>query len=275
VGAATFRTIVIVILVSISGAAAAQDTTTHSIQFVTVAPEVKLEVIDWGGPATPGTPTMVLLTGLGDTAHRFDPFATQLVKSYRVFGITRRGFGVSSVPDSGYDADRLGDDVLAVMDTLKLQKPILIGHSLGGEELSSIASRHPERAKALIYLDAGYGYAFAWPGSDMPAPPKPEDPVPPMIRAIITGMRQYTRIPLPALAIYAVPRRVAPNASDDDRARSAEFDKIVVAQADAFEKGVPGSRVVRIANAGHYVHGTNEAEVLREIHQFVNGLKFE
>lgn len=268
-----FRAIVFVTLVSMSGAAAAQDTTPHSIQFVTVAPEVKLEVVDWGGPVTPGTRTMLLLTGLGDTAHRFDPFATQLIKTYRVFGVTRRGFGVSSVPDSGYDADRLGDDVLAVMDALKLEKPILVGHSLGGEELSSIASRHPERAAALIYLDAGYGYAFAAPGSEMPTPPKPDDPVPPMIRAIITGMRQYTRIPLPALAIYAVPRRVAPNASDEDRTRSAELDKTVAAQANAFEKGVPGSRVVRIANAGHNVHTTNETDVLREIQQFVSGLK--
>lgn len=269
----TLRCSIVVALLSAGSVAGAQDTTTHSIQFVTVAPDVKLEVVDWGGPTTPGTRTLVLLAGLGDTVHRFDPFASQLNKTYRVIGVTRRGFGVSSVPDAGYDADRLGDDVLEVMDELKLRTPILVGHSLGGEELSSIASRHPERVAGVIYLDAGYGYAFAWPGSELPAPPKPEDPVPPMIRAIITGMRQYTRIPVPALAIYAVPRRIAPNASEDDRARSAELDKTTAAQADAFEKGVPGSRVVRVANAGHYVHSTNEADVLKEIHQFVNGLK--
>jgi pimeloyl-ACP methyl ester carboxylesterase len=60
-------------------------------------------------------------------------------------GITRRGFGASSVPASGYDADRLGDDVFAVLDSLKLSKPVLAGHSMAGEELSSVASRHPER----------------------------------------------------------------------------------------------------------------------------------
>jgi len=36
----------------------------------------------------------------------------------------------------------------------------LAGHSLAGEELSSIGSRHPDRVAGLIYLDAGYGYAF-------------------------------------------------------------------------------------------------------------------
>src|SRR5215813_13534099 len=72
----------------------------------------------------------------------------------------RGGFGASSVPASGYGADRLGDDVLAVINTLKISKPVLAGHSLGGEELSSIGTRHPEKVAGLIYLDAGYSYAF-------------------------------------------------------------------------------------------------------------------
>jgi non-heme chloroperoxidase len=59
-----------------------------------------------------------------------------------------------------YSADRLGDDVLAVLDALKLYRPVLAGHSLGGEELSSVGSRHPERVAGLIYLDAGYAYAY-------------------------------------------------------------------------------------------------------------------
>jgi pimeloyl-ACP methyl ester carboxylesterase len=37
---------------------------------------------------------------------------------------------------------------------------VLVGHSLGGEELSSVATRHPNRAAALVYLEAGYPYAF-------------------------------------------------------------------------------------------------------------------
>jgi len=90
----------------------------------------------------------------------FDEFAPKLAAGYHVFGITRRGFGASSVPASGYGADRLGDDVLAVMDSLKLERPVLVGHSLGGEELSSVGSRYPERVAGLVYLDAGYQYAF-------------------------------------------------------------------------------------------------------------------
>ena len=135
------------------------DASPHTMQFVTVDKDVKLEVLDWGGSGRP----VVLLTGLGNNAHVFDKFAPKLTATYHVYGITRRGFGVSSTPplDNGnYAADRLGDDVLAVLASLKIDKPVLVGHSIAGEELSSIGSRHPEKVAGLIYLDAGYAYAF-------------------------------------------------------------------------------------------------------------------
>jgi non-heme chloroperoxidase len=124
--------------------------------FVTVDEQVRLEVLDWGGSG----PSIVLLPGGGDTAHVFDGFAPKLAASCHVYGITRRGFGASSVPASGYGTDRLGDDVMAVLDSLKLKRPILVGHSLGGAELSSVGSRYPKRVAGLVYLDAGYQYAF-------------------------------------------------------------------------------------------------------------------
>jgi non-heme chloroperoxidase len=75
-----------------------------------------------------------------------------------------RGSGSSSAPlptDGGtYSADRLGDDVLSVFCQLHLDRPVLVGHSIAGEDLSSVGSRHPEKVAGLIYLDAGYGYAF-------------------------------------------------------------------------------------------------------------------
>ena len=80
-----------------------------------------------------------------------------------MYGITRRGFGQSSTPapiPANYAADRLGDDILAVCDLLKLKRPILVGHSIAGEELSSIGSRYPEKVAGLVYLDATGGYAF-------------------------------------------------------------------------------------------------------------------
>lgn len=105
-----------------------------SIQFVEVGPGVRLEVIDWGGSGRP----IVLLAGLGDTAHVYDQFATRLAPGYHVYGITRRGFGASSVPTSGYTAAQLGDDVVRVLEALKLEHAVLVGHSIAGEELSVV-----------------------------------------------------------------------------------------------------------------------------------------
>jgi len=123
---------------------------------VIVEKAVRLEVLDWGGSGRP----LVLLAGGGDTAHVFDDFAPKLTSSFHVYGITRRGFGQSGFSAEGYGADRLGDDVLAVLDSLKLNRPVLVGHSLGGEELSSVATRHRNRVAGLVYLEAGYPYAF-------------------------------------------------------------------------------------------------------------------
>ncbi len=85
-----------------------RDESPHTAQFITVDSNVKLEVLDWGGSGRP----LVLLAGLGNTAHVFDKFAPKLTSAYHIYGITRRGYGASSDPNSGYAADRLGDDVL-------------------------------------------------------------------------------------------------------------------------------------------------------------------
>lgn len=135
------------------------DITVHSIQFVAVEPGVKLEVLDWGGTGRP----MIFLAGLGNDAHIFDTFAPKFTAHYHVYGITRRGFGASSKPapiKGAYSSDRLGDDVLAVIDALKIKRPVLVGHSVAGEELSSIGSSHPDKVAGLIYLDAANAYAY-------------------------------------------------------------------------------------------------------------------
>ena len=79
----------------------AGDQADHHIQFITVDTNVKLEVLDWGGSGQP----VILLTGLGNNAHVYDEFAPKLTASHHVYGITRRGFGASSHPDSGNSAD--------------------------------------------------------------------------------------------------------------------------------------------------------------------------
>ena len=62
-----------------------------SASFVTVDRDVRLEVLGWGGPSTGRT--LVLVPGLGNTAHIFDVLATKLAARYHVSASRARGFG--------------------------------------------------------------------------------------------------------------------------------------------------------------------------------------
>jgi non-heme chloroperoxidase len=304
-----------------------RDSSAHSIRQIAVDPNVSLEVLDWGGSGRP----VVLLAGAGNTAHVFDQFATKLVGRYRVYGITRRGFGRSSAPTSGYSADRLADDVLAVLDSLHLTKPVLIGHSIAGQELSSIGTRRPERVSGLVYLDGGYAYAYydsaqsntliniydvqrklaslspalspraletiisellttslplmerdmrGW-AQRLAAGPNRDATPPPFVRdfvadSLFAGAQKFTAIRGPVLAIFAAPREPS-TALRNDPVALAKADSSYLAdvmpQITAFERGVPGSRVVRIPHSNHYVFRSHEAEVLREVFAFIGALR--
>ncbi len=120
---------------------------------------VRLEVLDWGGEGRP----LVLLAGLGNTAHVFGELAAELTGLGHVYGVTRRGFGGSTRAESGYGVERLGEDVVAVLDALGIDAPVLVGHSIAGQEISYIASRWPDRIAGAVYLDAAYRYAYYTP----------------------------------------------------------------------------------------------------------------
>ncbi|RKH03182.1 alpha/beta fold hydrolase [Corallococcus sp. CA047B] len=142
----------------------------HQVRRVQVAQGVELEVLDYGGKG----PALVFLPGLGSTAHVYDVLAPEFVATHHVYAFTRRGYGASSWPASGYDSATLGHDVLVALDGLGLSKATLAGHSLAGDELNWLGIHHPERVEALIFLDAtdnrGEIATFL---KDRPLPPLP------------------------------------------------------------------------------------------------------
>lgn len=143
------------------------DTSPHKTRMVAVEKNVRLEVLDWGGGGRP----LFFIHGLGGTAHDFDKFAARLTGRYHVYGVTRRGNGNSDKPQAvieNYATPRLGKDVLAVIDALKIAKPLLVGFSMGGTELGWIGAQHPEKVAGLIYLDAAYAYAYYAAGNVAP-----------------------------------------------------------------------------------------------------------
>jgi non-heme chloroperoxidase len=126
-----------------------RDPSPHQVRFVNVEPSVRVEVLDWGGTGRPLVFVPCYLTG-----HAFDDIAPKLADRFHVYGFTRRGIGASDRPPSGYELQRSVDDLHAVLDSLRMRKPILAANSCGGWTVTALAVKHPDRVGGLVYLEA-------------------------------------------------------------------------------------------------------------------------
>jgi len=114
---------------------------------------IRLEYLDWGGTG----PALIFIPGSGDDPHVFDDLAPAFTDRFHVIAYARRGSAESEARPP-YDTETLTDDLLGLMNALKIAKASLVGWSLGGNEITAMALRHPGRVAALVYLDAGYDW---------------------------------------------------------------------------------------------------------------------
>lgn len=188
-----------------SGVASAVHLTDRQIA---VAPGVSLHVRDWSSAqGGEGDDVIVLLAGLGANAHAFDSLAPALARHHRVLAITRRGYGASSKPppvnDATYAPATLVADLLAVLDALRIERIVLAGHSIAGNELTLFAGSHPQRVRGLVYLDTTFDY-LASGGYEEPKPSPLDEPQPGQadlesVAASIAYARRLTSLWWPAL----------------------------------------------------------------------------
>jgi pimeloyl-ACP methyl ester carboxylesterase len=78
---------------------------------------------------------------------------------YRCITFSARGYPPSEVPEKpeSYSQNRATDDILAVMDHLKIDKAHVVGLSMGGFATLHFGFRHPTRALSLVVAGVGYG----------------------------------------------------------------------------------------------------------------------
>ena len=128
--------------------------------FVTVEPGVNIYVEDIN-PG--GSKTIVFIHGWPLSHKQFEyQFDVLPAMGYRCIGIDWRGFGNSDKPISGYNYNRLADDIRAVIGTLQLDNFTLVGHSTGG----AIAIRYMSRyngygVSKLVLIDAAAPTGFS------------------------------------------------------------------------------------------------------------------
>src|SRR5688572_33448887 len=104
-----------------SRSGASRDPSPHQVRRVTVDSSVQLEVLDWGGSGPP-----LVLLACYVSGHVYDEFAPKLTNQFHVYGITRRGIGASDKPAAGYAVQRSANDVLDVLNSLNVQKSLLV-----------------------------------------------------------------------------------------------------------------------------------------------------
>jgi 3-oxoadipate enol-lactonase len=95
---------------------------------------------------------LLLSNSLGATRAMWDPQVPVLAERFRVVTYDTRGHGRSPVPAGPYTIDDLADDVVALLDTLGVDRVHMAGLSLGGMTAMRLAARDPERVDRLALL---------------------------------------------------------------------------------------------------------------------------
>ena len=98
-------------------------------------------------------PPLILLHGLMTSGVCWTGLARVLEKEYDVIMPDARGHGNSSVPEFGYRYDDHANDVIGLINFLRLPAPILLGHSMGGMTAAVVASRKPNLLRGLVLAD--------------------------------------------------------------------------------------------------------------------------
>jgi 3-oxoadipate enol-lactonase len=97
-------------------------------------------------------PVVVLGSSVGSSSEMWEPQVSALSQHFRVLRYDHRGHGGSPVPPAPYTLDELGGDVLALLDSLGLERVHLGGLSLGGMVGMWVGAHAPERIDKLVLL---------------------------------------------------------------------------------------------------------------------------
>jgi pimeloyl-ACP methyl ester carboxylesterase len=99
-------------------------------------------------------PAIVLVHGWGCDHTVFAAQEKFFGNTHRVITVDLRGHGESDAPEGSYTMAEFADDLAWLCHKLSLVKPVLVGHSMGGNVLLELAARYPDTPDALILIDS-------------------------------------------------------------------------------------------------------------------------
>lgn len=120
--------------------------------------------IAWRFDGPEDAPVLLLSNSLGTDLDMWDPQLPQLTSRYRILRYDSRGHGASASPPGSYSMDRLGRDVVELLDMLGLERVDFCGLSKGGMVGQWLGVRAPERLRRLVLANTSpfMGSPAAW-----------------------------------------------------------------------------------------------------------------
>lgn len=96
---------------------------------------------------------VVLLHGFPETNYAWRHQIPVLAANHRVIAPDLRGYGETEKPATGYDKRSMAQDIVALLDTLGIDKVALVGHDRGARVATRLAKDHPQRVDRLVVMD--------------------------------------------------------------------------------------------------------------------------
>jgi esterase len=119
----------------------------------TVLSGIRLHYLDWG---TRGERPILFLHGGALTAHTWDLICLALRTRYHCLALDQRGHGDSEwSPAMDYSLEAHVGDIAAFIDSVGLERPVLVGQSMGAMNALAFSARHPDAIGALVLVDVG------------------------------------------------------------------------------------------------------------------------
>ena len=116
-----------------------------------IAGDLTFHYVQWGEQGTP----IICAHGITTNAFCFQALADERSSTHRVIAYDLRGRGDSDKPESGYSLSIHAQDLAEIIDALELDRPIVLGHSLGAMIALNFAAHYPEKLSKLILIDGG------------------------------------------------------------------------------------------------------------------------
>ncbi len=115
--------------------------------------QLRFHFLEWGAP---NAPPIVLLHGGHQSAHSWDLVSLHLARRYRVLALDQRGHGDTEwARDVTYSNHEMSLDAEAFISALGLERPMLMGHSMGGRNAMLMTKRDQTLLRALVVVDVG------------------------------------------------------------------------------------------------------------------------